>query len=67
VGKIFPELLQGHPKGVSRKYAATMVVAKGPAIRDAQKQISERIVGLLGIKLWCPPGIRTISTIGDLR
>jgi hypothetical protein len=46
------DVLQGHtPKGVSRKYVSTMILARSDALHEAQARISERIVGPLGIKL----------------
>ncbi len=52
VEEILTEFLQGHaPKGVSRKYVSMMILARSDALREAQERISERIVGLLGIKL----------------
>jgi integrase len=50
VEEILTDFLQGHtPKGVSRKYASVMAVAKSDAMREAQERISERIVSLLGL------------------
>jgi hypothetical protein len=52
VEEILIGFLQGHaPKGVSIKYASTMILARSDALREAQDRISKRIVGLLGIKL----------------
>jgi hypothetical protein len=50
VEEILTEFLQGcAPKGVSRKYVSTMIVARSDALREAQTRISERIIGLLGL------------------
>ena len=48
VAEIIQELLMGHvPKGISRKYISTMVVAQSDAMREAQTRISDRIMSLL--------------------
>jgi hypothetical protein len=39
------------PRGMSQKYFVKMIVSSGPAMRVAQRKISKRIVGLLGVKL----------------
>jgi hypothetical protein len=45
---ILTEFLQGHaPKGVSRKYVSTMILAKSEAPHEAQARISARIMELL--------------------
>jgi hypothetical protein len=35
--------------GVSQKYVARLVLQSGPAMRQAQRTVSRRIVALLGI------------------
>lgn len=48
VEEILTEFLQGHaPKGVSRKYVSTMILAKSEAPHEAQARISARIMELL--------------------
>jgi len=48
VEEILTEMLMGHAiKGVSRKYMATLIVAKSSALREAQRRISARIAALL--------------------
>lgn len=48
VEEILTEFLQGHaPKGVSRKYVSTMILAKSDALHEAQARISARIMILL--------------------
>jgi integrase len=43
------DMLTTHqPKGITRKYFVRMIVNAGPALRSAQRQISNRIVTLLG-------------------
>jgi hypothetical protein len=50
VEEILTDFLQGHtPKGVSRKYASVMAVAKSDPMREAQERISERTLSLLGL------------------
>jgi hypothetical protein len=52
VEEILTEFLQGHaPKGVSRRYVSTRILARSDALHEAQARISKRIVELLGIKL----------------
>src|SRR5258708_39832656 len=42
--------LMGHaPKGISQDYVALLILQNGPAMREAQEQISKRIAKLLGL------------------
>jgi hypothetical protein len=44
--------LMGHaPKGISQDYVALLILQNGPAMREAQEQISKRIFKLLGLTL----------------
>jgi integrase len=48
IDELLSHFLLGHaPEGVSQKYIARMILAAGPALRDAQRRMSRRIVGLL--------------------
>jgi integrase len=50
VDEMLAHFLMGHsPEGISQKYIVKMILASGPALREAQRKISRRIVGLLGI------------------
>jgi integrase len=50
VDEMLSHFLMGHaPAGISQRYVARMIPSSGPAMRDAQRRISKRIVGLLGI------------------
>jgi hypothetical protein len=55
VEEILTEMLMGHAiKGVSRKYMATLIVAKSSALREAQRRISTRIAALLSPTVRAP-------------
>jgi integrase len=42
--------LMGHaPKGISQDYVALLILQNGPAMREAQEQISKRLFSLLGL------------------
>jgi len=44
--------LMGHAlEGVSAKYIAELIIANGPALREAQEKISARVFELLGLTL----------------
>jgi hypothetical protein len=44
--------LTGHaPKGISQDYVALLILQNGPAMREAQEQISKRIFKPLGLTL----------------
>jgi integrase len=52
VDEMLAHFLMGHsPEGISQKYIVKMMLASGPALRQAQRKISRQIVGLLGITL----------------
>src|SRR5471032_2324214 len=48
IDELLSHFLLGHaPEGVSQKYIARMILAAGPALRDAQRRMSRRMVALL--------------------
>jgi len=48
VDDLISHFLMGHaPEGVSQKYIAKLILVNGPAIRDAQRRISRRVMSLL--------------------
>jgi hypothetical protein len=50
VDEMLAHFLMGHaPAGISQRYVARMILSSGPAMRDAQRKISKRIVSLLAI------------------
>ena len=45
----------GHtPEGISQKYIARMILTSGPALRAAQRKVSQRIVALLNPTVRAP-------------
>jgi hypothetical protein len=51
VDEMLSHFLMGHaPAGISQRYVARMILSSGPAMREAQRKISRRIVSLLGIE-----------------
>lgn len=56
IDELLSHFLLGHaPEGVSQKYIARMILAAGPALRDAQRRMSRRIVALLNPAVKSPP------------
>ena len=52
IDDLIRHFLMGHaPKGISQDYVALLILQNGPAMREAQEQISKRIVKLLGLTL----------------
>jgi integrase len=52
VDEMLSHFLLGHaPAGISQRYVARMILASGPALRQAQRKISRRIVQLLNLTL----------------
>jgi integrase len=52
IDDLIRHFLMGHaPKGISQDYVALLILQNGPAMREAQEQISKRIVKLLEITL----------------
>jgi integrase len=52
IDDLIRHFLMGHaPKGISQDYVALLVLQNGPGMREAQEQISKRIVKLLGLAL----------------
>jgi len=50
IDELIRHFLMGHaPKGISQDYVALLILQNGPAMREAQEQISKRIVKLLGL------------------
>jgi hypothetical protein len=50
IDDLIRHFLMGHaPKGISQDYVALLILQNGPAMREAQEQISKRIVKLLGL------------------
>jgi integrase len=50
VDEMLAHFLMGHsPEGISQKYIVKMMLASGPALRQAQRKISRRIVTLLAL------------------
>jgi integrase len=48
IDELLAHFLLGHaPDGISQKYIARMILTSGPALRAAQRKISQRIVALL--------------------
>jgi hypothetical protein len=41
-------LVSHEPAGISQRYVARMILASGPAMREAQRKISRRIISLQG-------------------
>jgi integrase len=51
INDLIRHFLMGHaPKGISQEYVALFILQNGPAMRDAQEQISKRIAKLLGLR-----------------
>jgi integrase len=49
IDDLIRHFLMGHaPKGISQDYVALLILQNGPAMREAQEQISKRIAKLLG-------------------
>jgi integrase len=52
IPEMLSHFLMGHAlEGVSAKYIAELIIANGPALREAQERISARIFELLGLTL----------------
>jgi integrase len=52
IDDLIRHFLMGHaPKGISQDYVAVLILQNGSAMREAQEQISRRIVKLLGITI----------------
>jgi hypothetical protein len=52
IDDLIRHFLMGHaPKGISQNYVALLILQHGPAMREAQEQISKRIFKLLGLTL----------------
>lgn len=52
IDDLIRHFLMGHaPKGISQDYVALLILQNGPAMREAQEQISKRIFKLLGLTL----------------
>jgi integrase len=52
IDNLIRHFLMGHaPKGISQDYVALLILQNGPAMREAQQQISKRIFELLGLTL----------------
>jgi integrase len=48
VDEMLAHFLMGHsPEGISQRYVVKMMLASGPALREAQKSISRRLMSLL--------------------
>jgi hypothetical protein len=61
IDDLIRHFLMGHaPKGISQDYVALLILQNGPAMREAQQQISKRMVKLLGLTVRTfPQGIAT--------
>ena len=49
IDELHAHVMLGHaPKNISESYITRLVLAAGPALRQAQRKVSQRIVALLG-------------------
>ena len=61
VDDLIRHFLMGHaPKGISQDYVSMMILQNGPAMRQAQEEISKRIFKLLGLS--CAPSVHRNET-----
>ena len=49
IDELHAHVMLGHaPKNISESYITRLVLAAGPALRQAQRRVSQRMIALLG-------------------